>query len=287
MTGHHAGGADRGEAPAGSASCSGGVGPAGRTRGGGGKFPLPRGRIGPNDGGVREIVVMTGAGISAESGIPTFRDAGGLWEGHRPEDVATPEAFLRDPELVHRFYNARRRALAACPPNPAHHALARLEQMIGDRLLLVTQNVDDLHERAGSRDVCHLHGELLKSRCARCGDARPCPGDLSVDDACPSCGSVGTMRPDVVWFGEIPHHLERITEAVRNCRVFAAIGTSGLVYPAAGFVDLAAAAGARTVEINLASTQASPAFDERLEGPAGTRVVEWVDAVLAGRSTSP
>lgn len=225
----------------------------------------------------RRIVVLTGAGISAESGIPTFRDAGGLWEGHRPEEVATPEAFAADSGLVHRFYNRRRRDLAGCEPNAAHRALADLERRFDGEFLLVTQNIDDLHERAGSRRVLHMHGELRKMRCTRCRAVREPDGDLSVASRCPACSAVGSLRPDVVWFGEIPFFLEEIGRAVTRCDLFVAIGTSGLVYPAAGFVDLAAAAGADTLEINTAATGTSPRFRRHRIGPAGVEVPAWVE----------
>ncbi len=227
------------------------------------------------------IVVLTGAGISAESGVPTFRDAGGLWEGHRVEDVATPEAFDRDPETVLRFYDARRRALAGVQPNAAHRALARLEATAGIDLLTVTQNVDDLHERAGSLSLIHMHGELRRARCTRC-DARPIwDADLLHRPACPVCGRPA-LRPDVVWFGEMPYELDRIERALATCEVFAAIGTSGAVYPAAGYVALAAALGVRTVELNLAPTDALVGFDEVRVGAATAIVPAWVDDLLHG-----
>jgi len=227
------------------------------------------------------IVVLTGAGISAESGVPTFRDAGGLWEGHRVEDVATPEAFERDPETVLRFYDARRRALAGVQPNAAHRALARLEASAGVELLTVTQNVDDLHERAGSLSLIHMHGELRRARCTHCG-ARPIwDADLLHRPACPVCGA-SALRPDVVWFGEMPYELDRIERALAGCEVFAAIGTSGAVYPAAGYVALAAALGARTVELNLAPTDALVGFDELRAGAATVTVPAWVDDLLRG-----
>lgn len=226
------------------------------------------------------IVVLTGAGISAESGVPTFRDAGGLWEGHRIDDVATPEGFARDPARVQRFYDERRRSLASVEPNAAHRALARLEGALGDDLLVVTQNVDDLHERAGSVHLVHMHGALRRARCAACG-ARPVwEGDLVGRPACPACGS-RALRPDVVWFGELPYELDRIEAAVLGCDVFVAIGTSGEVYPAAGYAGLAAAFGARTVELNLAPTLADAPFDEVHTGPASVTVPRWVEDLLA------
>lgn len=226
------------------------------------------------------IVILTGAGISAESGLPTFRDKDGLWEGHRFEDVATPEAFLRNPELVHRFYNLRRAALKTVSPNAAHLALGRLQQEFPGRVTLITQNVDDLHERAGSTGVIHMHGELRKSVCTRCDRRVEWDGDLQTGTPCPDCGRSGGMRPDIVWFGEIPHHMERIESAVETADVFAAIGTSGHVYPAAGFVSLAKLAGAQTIEINNAQTLVSHSFGTLRIGPATLEVPRWVKEML-------
>lgn len=228
------------------------------------------------------LVVLTGAGISAESGVPTFRDAGGLWEGHRVEDVATPEGFARDPVMVHRFYDARRHAVAQAEPNPAHLALARLERDLGDDLLVVTQNIDDLHERAGSQRVVHMHGDLLQARCLACGRRVPVAADLVERPPCPECGE-RMLRPDVVWFGEMPYDLDLIDEALLASDRFAAIGTSGAVYPAAGFVMTAAAAGAHTIELNLAPSEITPLFDEVRHGPASVVVPDWVDEVLRAR----
>ena len=227
------------------------------------------------------VVVLTGAGISAESGVPTFRDSGGLWEGHSVEDVATPEGFDRDPATVLRFYDARRRAAAAALPNAAHRALARLEGALGESVLVVTQNVDDLHERAGSRNLVHMHGELLRALCLGC-DARPrWSADLEDRPPCPVC-SRRTLRPDVVWFGEMPYELDRIENAVVACDVFVSIGTSGAVYPAAGYVALAAAVGARTVELNLVPSDAVVPFDESRAGRATDVVPAWVEEMLGG-----
>jgi NAD-dependent deacetylase len=221
------------------------------------------------------VVVLTGAGISAESGIPTFRDADGLWEGHRVEEVATPEGFERQPELVHRFYDARRAALGAVEPNAAHRALADLERRLGDDLLVVTQNIDDLHERAGSTRVLHMHGELLSALCRGCARRTPWREDLADQPPCPHCG-VRDLRPDVVWFGEIPYEMDRIEEALAEADVFVSVGTSGAVYPAAGFVQLARAYGARTVELNLVPSIGTAMFHEARHGPAGVLVPEWV-----------
>jgi NAD-dependent deacetylase len=226
------------------------------------------------------VLVLTGAGISAESGVPTFRGPDGLWEGHRVEDVATPEAFERDPETVQSFYDARRAAVASVSPNAAHDALARLEDALGDDLLVVTQNVDDLHERAGTRNLVHMHGELRKALCAACGARVPWDGTLIERPPCPACGA-RMLRPDVVWFGEMPYELERIEQAVIACDVFVAIGTSGEVYPAAGYVALAAAFGAHTIELNLAPADGIVPFDEVRAGPATQVVPAWVDEQLA------
>jgi NAD-dependent deacetylase len=225
------------------------------------------------------IVVLTGAGVSAESGVPTFRDADGLWEGHRLEDVATPEAFEHQPVVVHRFYDARRAALAGVEPNPAHRALARLEEAIGDDLLVVTQNVDDLHERAGSTRVLHMHGRLRAAWCRACDGRSDWYADLADRPPCPRCGAT-ELRPDVVWFGEVPYEMDRIFDALGEADLFVSIGTSGAVYPAAGFVEHAAAAGARTLELNLEPSAGTHLFDDARHGPASVLVPEWVGALL-------
>jgi NAD-dependent deacetylase len=221
------------------------------------------------------VVVLTGAGVSAESGVPTFRDADGLWEGHRVEDVATPEAYDAQPSVVHRFYDARRAALTDVEPNDAHRALARLEDLLGDDLLLVTQNIDDLHERGGSRRVLHMHGELLSALCRGCRQRTPWTEPLHDHPPCPRCG-VSELRPDVVWFGEIPYDMDRILEALTHADLFVSIGTSGMVYPAAGFVHQARMHGARTLELNLVPSESATLFHESRHGPAGTLVPEWV-----------
>ncbi len=231
---------------------------------------------------VRNIVVLTGAGISAESGVPTFRSPDGLWEGHRVEDVATPQAFRRDPVLVQRFYDARRAALARVAPNPAHVALARLDRAWPGALLIVTQNVDDLHERAGAVRLVHMHGELLSALCGRCGAAVTWAGDLSGTPPCPACGTPA-LRPDIVWFGEMPYHMDRIEAALGACDLFVSIGTSGAVYPAAEFVELAAASGAHTLELNLDPSAGTVLFDKARHGPAGVLVPAWVDTLLANQ----
>ncbi len=231
------------------------------------------------------IFVLTGAGISAESGLGTFRDKDGVWARFDPMKLATPEAFARDPHQVHAFYNARRRGLLQARPNAAHLALARLEVGLAERgnLFLCTQNIDDLHERAGSRRVVHMHGELLKARCVACQAVVPWRGDLGVDDVCPSCGRSGPLRPHVVWFGEMPLHMDAIHDALHGADLFVAIGTSGSVYPAAGFVAEARAAGVRSCEINLEPSDNARFFDEARYGPATEAVPIWVEAVLAAR----
>ncbi len=219
---------------------------------------------------IKRIVVLTGAGISAESGIQTFRAADGLWENHRVEDVATPEGFDANPELVQSFYNQRRRGLlsAAVQPNAAHIALAELEQNFHGELLLVTQNIDDLHERAGSRRLIHMHGELLKMRCISSQQVFEILEDITPELRCPCCGLRNMLRPHVVWFGEMPLAMDDIYTALARCDVFVAVGTSGQVYPAAGFVEVANEAGARTIEVNLDDSARTSAFAEQRRGLA-------------------
>jgi NAD-dependent deacetylase len=233
---------------------------------------------------IRNIVILTGAGVSAESGLATFRGPDGLWEGHRVEDVATPEAFTRDPALVHAFYDARRARLGEVEPNAAHEALARLDREWPGDLLIVTQNVDDLHERAGAKRLLHMHGELGSGWCLGCGERFGWTGPMGEGAACPHCGTVGMVRPDIVWFGEMPYEMERIDEAIMKADLFVSIGTSGAVYPAAGFVQTARYCGARTLEINLEPSKGSIFFDERRYGPAGAEVPKWVSEVLDRRA---
>jgi NAD-dependent deacetylase len=232
------------------------------------------------------IFVLTGAGVSAESGLGTFRDnAGeGIWARFDPMKLATPEAFARNPEEVHAFYNARRRNLLAAAPNQAHGALARLESGLaakGDSLTLVTQNIDDLHERAGSREVTHMHGELLKARCGLCERATSWRDDLDVDSSCSFCKRVGAMRPHVVWFGEIPLEMDAIAEKLNQADLFVAIGTSGAVYPAAGFVATARRRGIPTCELNLEPSDNAELFDTSQYGRPGEIVPAWVEEVLS------
>lgn len=224
------------------------------------------------------IVILTGAGISAESGIKTFRGPNGLWENHRIEEVATPQAFARDPALVHRFYNTRRRQLTSggVYPKSAHIGLAEYEKNTNVEVLIVTQNIDDLHERAGSRNLIHMHGELLKCYCVKSGNTLPVTGDLFCTDLCPCCKEPANLRPDVVWFGEVPRQMDRIYDALSSCELFIAIGTSGNVYPAAGFVETARAAGAHTVELNLEPSGVESLFQEKIYGPASAVVPKYI-----------
>lgn len=233
------------------------------------------------------IVILTGAGISAESGIKTFRAADGLWENHRVEEVATPEAFLRNPLLVQNFYNQRRQQLLtpAIQPNAAHRALAKLEKAFpAGKVLLVTQNIDDLHERAGSRNLIHMHGELLKGRCQTSGGLVDLDHDLTVNLPCPLCGGKGCLRPHVVWFGEMPLQMEAIYRALSQCDRFISIGTSGNVYPAAGFVEEANRHGAHTVELNLEPSQRLTAFAEHQHGLASELVPAYAEELIEGLS---
>lgn len=230
---------------------------------------------------IRNIVILTGAGISAESGLATFRGADGLWEGHRVEDVATPQAFARDPALVQAFYDARRARLGQVTPNAAHEALARLDAEWPGELLIVTQNVDDLHERAGANRLLHMHGALKSAWCLACDARLPWEEGLGGAPACPACGVAGQLRPDIVWFGEMPYAMDRIDRALMAADLFVSIGTSGAVYPAAGFVQTARHCGAHTLEINLEPSLASSHFHDSRIGRAGVLVPAWVDEMLA------
>ncbi|MGK0376195.1 MAG: NAD-dependent deacetylase [Arenicella sp.] len=232
---------------------------------------------------VKSIVVLTGAGISAESGIKTFRADDGLWEDHKIEDVATPEAFERDPWLVQKFYNQRRRPILdhQVHPNAAHIALAKLEREFDGELLLVTQNIDNLHELGGSKNLLHMHGEVLKMHCKQTSKVYDCYCDIEVADLCDCCGQPNHLRPHIVWFGEMPLYMEEISSAIAGCDLFISIGTSGNVYPAAGFVQTAKQSGATTLEINLEESILANDFDRAVYGRAGEVLPVWVDDFLA------
>lgn len=237
----------------------------------------------------QRIVVLTGAGISAESGLGTFRDTGGMWAKFDPYELATPEGFASNPAKVQDFYNLRRADMVKAEPNRAHYALAGLQERLataGGDLTIVTQNIDDLHERAGARGVIHMHGELLKARCealngAGCGAVSDWTADLGADTPCPACAEVGTLRPHVVWFGEFPLYMEEIEAALVEADMFVSIGTSGTVYPAAGFVLMAKDLGLTTVELNLEPSEGGSVFDETRYGAASAVVPEWVDSIAA------
>jgi NAD-dependent deacetylase len=230
------------------------------------------------------ILILTGSGVSAESGVATFRDKDGIWSKYDYREVATPEGFARNPALVHEFYNQRRRAHKTIAPNAAHHALARLEREHQGDVFLITQNVDALHEAAGSTNLIHMHGELMKALCAHCLTRHAWVEDLSVGTICPACGKAGGMRPDVVWFGEMPYHMERIAALLAAADLFISIGTSGSVYPAAGFVAEARARGAYTVELNLEPSEGASLFAEAMHGPATQAVPAYVARLLDGRA---
>ena len=230
---------------------------------------------------VNRIVILTGAGVSAESGLATFRDSDGLWEKHDPMDIATPEAFAREPDLVYRFYNARRNQLGSVSPNEAHRSLARLQAEFSGEVFLVTQNVDDLHERGGSHQVCHMHGELNSVMCRACNSTFSSIEDFDGQSICLECGVPGKLRPDIVWFGEIPYHMEEIERSLQTCDLFIAVGTSGVVYPAAGFVRSALMAGAMTVEVNREVSEVSESFHQQRQGLATVQVRDLVEELLA------
>jgi NAD-dependent deacetylase len=238
-------------------------------------MPLFNGRY------IHSMVILTGAGVSAESGLATFRDADGLWEKHDPMDIATPAAFARDPALVYRFYNARRRQLPQVQPNAAHLALARLQREFDGPVFVVTQNVDDLHERGGSGQVCHMHGQLQAVLCESCRESVAAPGDYDGETPCPACGRTGGLRPDVVWFGEIPYFMDEIEARLADCDLFVAVGTSGVVYPAAGFVRQAHLCGALTVEVNKEASEVSGLFHQQRQGLATVEVARLVGELLS------
>jgi NAD-dependent deacetylase len=241
--------------------------------------PIPQRRYRAEMDGADTIVILTGAGISAESGLATFRGRDGLWEGRRIEEICTPEALLADRTLVIDFYDRRRRALAEVAPNAAHRALARLDAEWPGDLLIVTQNVDDLHERAGASRLLHMHGELNAALCESCGVRTSFAGDMAERPPCPACG-VAALRPDIVFFGEMPYGMPVIERALAGAALFVSIGTSGSVYPAAGFVEQARAAGADTLELNLEPSAGSGRFAESRCGPASLLVPAWVEAML-------
>lgn len=229
---------------------------------------------------VSSVVILTGAGVSAESGIKTFRDSNGLWENHPVEDVATPEGYARNPALVQTFYNARRAQLFEVEPNAAHFALVEFEQKFNGDVLLITQNVDDLHERAGSKNLIHMHGELRKVRCQDSGQVFPWQDGVTLQTRCPCCQQPGNLRPHIVWFGEMPLEMDRMYHALSECDLFISIGTSGNVYPAAGFFEEASALGARTVELNLEASAGGSRFDQACYGPATRIVPEYLLSLL-------
>ncbi len=223
------------------------------------------------------IAILTGAGVSAESGLGTFRDRDGLWTQFDLAEVATPEGYARDPAKVLDFYNMRRANARDATPNAAHEALGRLGA--AHDMSLITQNIDDLHEQGGATGVIHIHGSLFEALCAACGHVWPHRGDMDIGDACPACGTVGTVRPNIVWFGEIPYHMDEAVAAIAAADLFVSIGTSGTVYPAAGFVEIAREARVRTLELNLEASGGR--FDEVREGPASEVVPAWVEELLA------
>ena len=234
------------------------------------------------------VVILTGAGVSAESGLGTFRDKDGIWTRVNLDDVATPEGFARDPDMVHAFYNQRRTDLKTAQPNPAHDALARLESALQarsgaheDHFAIVTQNIDNLHESAGSKNVVHMHGELTKGLCANCGWSGEWLVDMETATPCPQCADAGIIRPDVVWFGEVPYHMDKIFDLLAQCDLFVSIGTSGNVYPAAAFVSQVRAVGAVTMELNLEPSENAHEFDDAIYGPASEVVPDWVERLLA------
>ncbi|MEP1471697.1 MAG: NAD-dependent deacylase [Halieaceae bacterium] len=232
-----------------------------------------------NDRYIDQIVILTGAGVSAESGLATFRDSDGLWEQHDPMEIATPEAFARNPDLVYRFYNARREQLSEVQPNAAHRAVSKLQREFPGEVFLVTQNVDDLHERGGSTQVCHMHGTLQSMLCTSCGGSAAITSRLDSNSLCELCGSRGSVRPDIVWFGEMPYFMEEIDARIASCGLFIAMGTSGTVYPAAGFVRHARDAGALCLELNKEAGQSASLFDECRPGLA-TDLAEGLVAQL-------
>ena len=235
----------------------------------------------------QNIVILTGAGLSAESGIKTFRDKDGIWAQVDYRDVATPEGFARNPQLVQDFYNERRRGLNSIKPNAGHYALARLQREHSGGVTIVTQNIDNLHETAGSQSIIHMHGQITRALCNDCGNAVQWAGDLTLDTRCRQCGLTGAMRPDVVWFGEMPYHMAQIDKALRTADLFISIGTSGNVHPAAGFVAEARRAGANCVELNLEPSEGASLFDEAFHGPATQVVPRYIEKLLSHDPAPP
>ncbi len=227
------------------------------------------------------IVILTGAGISVESGIASFRDRDGIWARTDWRDYATPDAFARNPSKVHDFYNRRRDSVAEARPNAAHRALARLEKAYSGAFTLITQNIDHLHEMAGSEKLIHMHGDLFSALCEACHQRSRWHGDMTTSSQCPACSTIGRLRPDVVWFGEMPYHMDRIYRALGEAELFVSIGTSGHVYPAADFVEEAKHAGARTIELNLEPSETASSFDELVQGRASETVPAFVEGLLA------
>ncbi|GJL99525.1 MAG: NAD-dependent protein deacylase [Methyloligella sp.] len=228
-----------------------------------------------------KILILTGAGLSAESGLGTFREENGIWSKYNFEEVATPEGYAADPKRCLDFYNMRRDLHHKATPNTAHKALARLEAEYPGEVVIVTQNIDSLHEAAGSHRIIHMHGQIDRVKCNDCGTTYDYPyGTIEVNSICPSCNVQGQQRPDVVWFGEMPYDLDEIQKEIDSCFLFISIGTSGSVYPAAGFVNMARKAGAHTVELNLEPSDGAVQFHEAHQGKATEIVPRYVDKLM-------
>ena len=228
----------------------------------------------------KHIVFLTGAGISAESGLATFRSENGLWNNHRVEDVATIEAYLRNPDYVHQFYNDMRPELFKAEPNPAHLAITDLQSNYPAQIDIVTQNVDTLHEKAGNKNIYHIHGQINQIVCLNCGHVFETWGDISSEDKCEKCGVVGMLKPNIVFFGENLLYMDKVDNLLKSCDLFISIGTSGVVYPAAGFVQIAKMFGADTIELNMEQTSNNRLFDRHIYGPAGTTLPALVQELI-------
>lgn len=226
------------------------------------------------------ILVLTGAGISAESGLATFRGSNGLWNGHKVEDVATIDAFERNPEYVHRFYNELKPAISEAKPNPAHLALAKLEKEYTGRVDIITQNVDTLHEKAGNNNVWHIHGQIDQAVCLNCGEVVETWGEMNSQSICPKCHLQGKLKPNIVFFGEQLLYMDHVEKLLRQCDLFLSVGTSGVVYPAAGFVQIAKLNGADTYEFNLEPSANSYLFDHHSYGLSGTTLPPFVNELI-------